>query len=116
MASMLTSAPLRSSISKSVGMAVISLLLPSTATWPNVRLASVAQALTRCNAPNFDPAEPAGAPQMPRSRPLQIVHLAEQLRLQPKPSDRASHHRPSTSPVRQHGRQAVPVVSAKARA
>src|SRR5437879_12367101 len=39
-------------------MAVISLLLPSTATWPNVKLASVAQALTRCNGPHFDPAEP----------------------------------------------------------
>ena len=39
-------------------MAVISLLLPSTATWPNVRLASVAHALTTCNGPHFDPAEP----------------------------------------------------------
>src|ERR1700751_3479609 len=58
MASMLTSAPSRSSISKSGGMAVISLLLPSTATWPNVRLASVAQALTKCNGPHFEPAEP----------------------------------------------------------
>jgi hypothetical protein len=37
---------------------VISLDLPSTATSPKVRLASVAQALTRCNGPNTDEAEP----------------------------------------------------------
>src|SRR5690348_6505675 len=34
-------------------MAVISLDLSSTATWPNVRLALVAQTLTKCNGPSL---------------------------------------------------------------
>src|SRR5579883_306089 len=50
MASMVTTAPLRSNSSSSSGMAVISLDLASVATWANVRRFATAQALTTCTA------------------------------------------------------------------
>ena len=58
MASMVTKAPLTSSRSSRAGMAVISLDLASTATWPSDRFCAVAQALTRCNGPSFAEPEP----------------------------------------------------------
>src|SRR6516162_3032290 len=55
MASMVTTAPARSSRRSNSGMAVISFDLPSTACWPRSRWFSLAQALIRCSAP-FPPA------------------------------------------------------------
>ena len=63
MASMVTTAPLRSSSSSNSGMAVISLDLASVATCPKVRRFSTAQALTTCRAerPTVRRAEPRWA-------------------------------------------------------
>src|SRR5215218_3219605 len=55
---MLANAPSKSRARNSLGMAVTSLLLPSTATRPSVRRAPVAQALTRwmaLRAPSREP-------------------------------------------------------------
>lgn len=54
MASMDTRLPLRSNRSSSAGMAVISLDLTSTASWPRTSLALVAKAETRCSGGRSD--------------------------------------------------------------
>src|SRR5262249_7762657 len=57
-ASRVTEAPWSSSSSGSAGMAVISLELAPTATWPSDRRWAVAQALTECSGPSFADPEP----------------------------------------------------------
>src|SRR5262245_16464871 len=58
MAAIVTKAPLRSNSSSSRGMAAISLDLPSTATWPRLSPAWVAQTLTRWSMPRPRACEP----------------------------------------------------------
>src|SRR5512144_2491087 len=57
-ASIVASAPARSSNSSSRGMAVISFDLSSTATWPRVTWLAPAQALTRCSGASPRPRRP----------------------------------------------------------
>ena len=80
---MLTMAPETSSSSSNFGMAVISLDLLSTATWPSTRCCSVAQALTKCKA--------ALPEALSKERRMVLPSMA--IRLMPKPSLKASIQR-----------------------